>query len=169
MDGREAFKVMRMPAGNPGDSLVIVVMAPIHIDLGPGYSSIVAIAYSKLLHTYSIRLQEVNALDARDLLERINKNNRKLGSLESYDAVLKLTQTIEMDERLVKEIQEEKNEVEMIGVKLDHVESMIAAFKHQIVSSNMVNPAVEEIESIVNEAMALDNVLRERRRNKADL
>ncbi len=127
------------------------------------------IAYSKLLHTYSLRLQEVNAMDTKGLLERINKNNRKLGSLESYDAVLKLTQTIEMDERLVKDIQEEKNEVEMIGVKLDHIESMIAAFKHQIVSSDAVNPAVGEIESIVNEAMALDNVLRERRRNKADL
>lgn len=124
------------------------------------------IAYSKLLLTYSLRLKEVDALDTKDLLDRINRNNRKLGSLESYDAVLKLTQAIEMDERLVKEIQEQKNEVEMIGVKLDHIESMISAFKHQIISNDVVNPAVGEIESIVNEAMALDNALRENRRQK---
>ena len=124
------------------------------------------IAYSKLLLTYSLRLKEVNAMDTQDLLDRINRNNRKLGSLESYDAVLKLTQAIEMDEKLVKEIQEQKNEVEMIGVKLDHIESMISAFKHQIISSDAVNPAVGEIESIVNEAMALDNALRENRRQQ---
>lgn len=123
-------------------------------------------AYSKLLHTYTIRQSEVNALDVNSLLERINRNNRKLGTLESYDAVLKLTQAIEIDERLIKEIQEEKSSIEVIGAKLDHIESMISTFKHQIISSDKVNPAVEDIESILNEAMALNRVLRDKEVHK---
>jgi citrate synthase len=96
-----------------------------------------------------------------ELLSRINTNNRKLGSLKNYEAVLELTKTVEMDEKLLKNLQDEREELEMVNVKLDQIESTIVGFKHRILSSELSDPETEEIENVINEASALDSALNE--------
>jgi len=126
-------------------------------------------AYLHLIYSYSMRNSEISPMKMNDLLARINYNNRKLGTLKNYEAVLELTKTIEMDEKLLSKMKEEREELEMVSVKLDQIESTIGAFKHRIMASDMSDSMSEKIEDIINEAAALDTVLTERSRNKLKL
>jgi hypothetical protein len=118
-------------------------------------------AYFNLASNYSDRMRELSQQNFNDLISRININNRKLGSLKNYDAVLELTKTVEMDEKLLKNLKEEREELEMVNVRLDQIESTIVGFKHRILSSDLSDPETEEIENVINEASALDNALNE--------
>ena len=121
-------------------------------------------AYLNLLYTYSTRSRELSPESLNELVGRINYNNRKLGSLKSYEAVIELTKTVEMDEKLLKNLKGEREELEKTNVKLDYIESTISGFKHRILSPDTSDPAAEEIEDVINEATALDTVLNERKR-----
>ncbi len=122
------------------------------------------IAYISLAGNCSDRIRELSPQYMNELVTRINTNNRRLGSLKNYQAVLELTRTIEMDEKLLQRLREERSQLEMVGVKLDQIESNIVAFKHRILSKEMSDPVTEEIENAINEASALDNALNEQRR-----
>jgi hypothetical protein len=126
-------------------------------------------AYLNLMYHYSVRSSEVSSSKVNDLVARINTNNRKLGSLQSYEAVLELTKTVEMDEKLLEQLKEEREELELVSVKLDQMESTIGSFKHQIVSADSDDPVSERIQDVINEAKALDNVLTRRNREKLGL
>jgi hypothetical protein len=123
-------------------------------------------AYLNLLYTFSVRSRELSQESINELVGRINYNNRKLGALKSYEAVLELTKTVEMDEKLLKNMKQEREELEKTNVKLDYIESTISGFKHRILSPDNVDPASEEIEDVINEATALDTVLNERKRTR---
>ena len=122
------------------------------------------IAYIRLAANCADRMKELSQQNLGELEHRINVNNRKLGSLKSYQAVLELSKTIEMDEKLLRRLRDERKELEMVSVKLDQIESSIAGFKHRILSNDMLDPESEEIEEAINEATALDNALNEHRR-----
>lgn len=124
------------------------------------------LAYLNLTGNYSDRMRELSQQNLNDLLSRINLNNRKLGYLKNYEAVLELTKTVEMDEKLLKDLKEEREELEMVNVRLDQIESTIVGFKHRILSSELSDPETEEIENVINEASALDNALSEHVRNR---
>lgn len=126
-------------------------------------------AYFNLASNYSDRMRELSQQNLNDLHARINTNNRKLGSLKNYEAVLELTKTVEMDEKLLKNLQEEREHLEMINVRLDQIESTIVGFKHRILSSDLSDPETEEIENVINEASALDNALNEHSRMRQRL
>jgi len=126
-------------------------------------------AYFNLLYNYAVRNAELSSENLNELAGRINYNNRKLGTLKSYEAVLELTKTVEMDEKLLKSMKEEREELESINVRLDYIESTIIGFKHRVLSSDTDDPASEEIEEVINEAAALDNVLNERSKNRMKL
>ena len=64
-----------------------------------------------------------------------------------------------MDEKLVERIEKEKSDLEMISSRLDYIESAILMFKHQIISNNDLDLDIKDIDTVVNEAIALDNVL----------
>ena len=123
-------------------------------------------AYFNLASNYSDRMRELSQQNFNDLLSRINTNNRKLGSLKNYEAVLELTKTVELDEKLLTNLKEERGELEMVNVRLDQIESTIVGFKHRILSSELSDPETEEIENVINEASALDNALNEHNRNR---
>ncbi|MGE5613387.1 MAG: hypothetical protein ACM3XR_03185 [Bacillota bacterium] len=120
------------------------------------------IAYLKLAASYSERARELSQRNLDELASRINENNRKLGSLKNYEAVLELMKTVEMDEKLLKSLKEEREQLEMVNVRLDQIESVITGFKHRILSNDFSGPESEKIENTINEAVALDNVLSER-------
>jgi len=121
-------------------------------------------AYLSLASNYADSMGELSQQNLNELHTRINFNNRKLGTLKNYQAVLELTKTVEMDEKLLKALQEDREQLEMINVRLDQIESTIVSFKHRILSSELSDPETEEIENVINEATALDNALNEHSR-----
>jgi hypothetical protein len=121
-------------------------------------------AYISLAGNCSDRMRELSPQRMNELVTRINTNNRRLGSLKNYQAVLELSKTIEMDEKLLQRLRKERKQLEVVNVRLDQIESSIVSFKHRILSNEMSDPEAEEIENAINEASALDNALNEQRR-----
>ncbi len=117
------------------------------------------IAYFKLLYHYSLRIKQLNSINVNKVIERINNNKRKIEFLNNSAAISNIEKAVELDEKLVEKINKEKNELEMISFRLDYIESAILMFKHQIMSNEDLDPDIKEIDTVVNEAIALDNVL----------
>lgn len=124
------------------------------------------IAYLKLLKNFCIRNRELSGVDVGAVAARINANNRKLSFARDLSMAEDVRKIIEMDEKLINRMKEEKKDLERIGAKLDYMESTVNMFKHQIMSSVENEDMLEQLETAVNEAEALDTVLEERRRNK---
>jgi hypothetical protein len=124
------------------------------------------ISYTKLLTNFSIRSKELSEINISDLMNKINANRRKLSFMKDQRMAGDISSIIEIDEQVIQRVKDEKNELERIHARLDYIESMLGMFKHQIVSSIESEEMVEKLETAVNEATALDNVLQERRRNQ---
>jgi len=120
------------------------------------------IVYFKLLHNYSIRSKDIYTVSVNKVEERLSVNRRKKELLANPKAIADLEKAIELDERLMEKINNDKNELEMVRSKMDYIESAIVTFKHQIISNSDSDPAISEIDNVVNEAMSLDNVLSNR-------
>ncbi|HOM01826.1 MAG TPA: hypothetical protein PLH43_03220 [Acetivibrio sp.] len=127
------------------------------------------IVYFKLMMNYNMRIREINSVNAQKFIERINANKKKQEFLTNPKAVEDLQRAVELDEKILERIQNQKIELEMISSKLDYIESAILMFKHQIVSNSNADPIVEDIDNVINEAIALDNVLTSHRNEKLRL
>lgn len=117
------------------------------------------IVYIKLLHNYSVRAKDIYTVSVNKVEERLRANRRKKELLANPKAIADLQKAIELDERLMGKINNDKSELEMVRSKMDYIESAIITFKHQIISNSDSDPAISEIDNVVTEAMALDNVL----------
>ncbi len=124
------------------------------------------ISYTRLMTNYSVRSKELSEINISDRMNKINANRRKLSFMKDDRMYDDIKSIIEMDEQVINRVKDEKNELERIHARLDYIESMLSMFKHQIVSSIESEEMVEKLETAVNEATALDNVLQERRRNQ---
>jgi len=124
------------------------------------------IVYIKLLNNYCIRYRELSKIDVGTVTARINDNSRKLNFARDEKIQSDLQKVIEMDQKLINRMKEEKKELERISTKLDYMESTVNMFKHQILASVENEDMLEQIETAVNEAEALENVLEERKREK---
>jgi len=124
------------------------------------------IAYLKLLNNFCIRNRELSSVDVSAISARINTNTRKLSFTRDARITEDLRKLIEMDEKLIERLKDEKKELERIGTKLDYMESTVNMFKHQILSSVENEDMLEQLETAVNEAEALDTVLEDRRKNR---
>ncbi len=127
------------------------------------------ISYTKLMTNYSIRSKEISEINISDLMNKINANRRKVCFMKDDRMLDDINNIIEMDEKAIERVKEERNELERIHARLDYIESMLNMFKHQIISSIESEEMVEKLETAVNEATALDSVLQERRRNQIRL
>jgi len=124
------------------------------------------VSYIKLLTNFCIRNRELSEIDVSDITNRINQNLRKLSFIKDPIAADDLKKVIEMDEKIINRLRDEKQELERIGAKLDYMESTVNMFKHQIISSIETEEMLETLETAVNEASALDTVLEERRKSR---
>lgn len=124
------------------------------------------VSYLKLLNNFCIRNRELSGVDVSAVSARINTNNRKLSFSKDMNMTEQVRKVIEMDERLITRLKDEKKDLERIGAKLDYMESTVNLFKHQLLSSVENEEMLEQLETAVNEAEALDNVLEERRKSK---
>lgn len=124
------------------------------------------ISYLRLLNNFCIRNRELSGVNVGAVTARINDNNRRLSFAKDARMAEDIRKVIEMDEKLINRLKEEKKELERIGTKLDYMESTVNLFKHQILSSVENEDMLEQLETAINEAEALDTVLEERRRDK---
>ncbi|ACL74415.1 hypothetical protein [Ruminiclostridium cellulolyticum] len=127
------------------------------------------ISYTKLMMNYSIRSKELSEININQLMNKINANRRKISFMKDDRMLDDINNVIEMDEKAIQRVKDERNELERIHARLDYIESMLNMFKHQIISSIESEEMVEKLETAVNEATALDSVLQERRRNQISL
>ncbi len=127
------------------------------------------VSYLKLLNNFCIRSRELSSVDVSAVANRINTNTRKLGFTKDIHMLDDISKIIEMDEKLINRLKDEKKELERISAKLDYMESTVNMFKHQALSSVESEEMLEKLETAVNEAEALDNVLEDRRKNKQRL
>lgn len=123
-------------------------------------------SYLKLLNNFCIRNRELSGVDVSAVAARINANNRKLSFAKDVRMAEDVRKVVEMDEKLIGRLKDEKKELERISAKLDYMESTVNMFKHQIMSSIENEEMLEQLETAVNEAEALDTVLEDRRKNK---
>lgn len=123
-------------------------------------------SYLKLLNNFCIRNRELSGVDVSAVSARINANTRKLSFARDTRMSDDVRKVIEMDQKLITRLKDEKKDLERIGTKLDYMESTVNMFKHQILSSVENEEMLEQLETAVNEAEALDTVLEDRRRNK---
>lgn len=126
------------------------------------------VSYIKLLTNFCIRSRELSNVNVTDIINRINTNTRKL-NFSKDNAADDIRKVIEMDQKILDRLKEEKADLERISSKLDYMESTVNMFKHQILSSIETEEMLEKLETAVNEASALDSVLDERRKNKLRL
>ncbi len=124
------------------------------------------IAYLKLLNNFCIRSRELSGVDVSAVSARINSNGRKLSFAKDARMAEDVRKIIEMDEKLIGRLKDEKKELERISAKLDYMESTVNMFKHQIMSSVENEDMLEQLETAVNEAEALDAVLEDRRKSR---
>lgn len=124
------------------------------------------VSYIRLLTNYCIRSRELSEIDIGEVVNRINTNKRKIAFIKDPVAAEDVKKLLEMDERVVSRLKDEKMELERINARLEYMESTVGAFKHQIFSNIESEEMLEKLETVVNEASALDNVLEERRKNK---
>jgi len=124
------------------------------------------ISYLKLHTNYCIRSRELALANINDITNRINMNLRKINFAQDPYTKDDLKKTIEMDEKLLESLKQEKQELDRIATKLDYLESMVNMFKHQIITNIESEEMLEKLESVVNEASALDSVLDERHRSR---
>jgi hypothetical protein len=124
------------------------------------------VSYIRLLNNFCIRSRELSGVDVSAVAGRINANTRKLSFTKDIHMADDIKKIIEMDEKMINRLKEEKKDLERISAKLDYMESTVNMFKHQIISSVESEEMLEKLETAVNEAEALDSVLEDRRKSK---
>jgi len=124
------------------------------------------ITYIKLLRNFCKRSRDLNLKDVNHIMERVNQNTRKLNFITDQNVLEDLKRTIELDEKILARMKEEKQDLERIDTKLDYISSTVNMFKHQIGHSLESEEMLEKIENTLNEAMALETVLDQRQRRK---
>ena len=124
------------------------------------------VSYVRLLVNFCVRSKEIGTTDKGMIVDRINMNTRKLSFTKDTDTADDIRKLVEMDEKTLNRMKEEKNNLERISAKLDYMESTVNMFKHQIISNIESEEMLEKLETAVNEAAALDSVLEDRRKNR---
>lgn len=127
---------------------------------------ILIVSYLKLLTNFCIRSRDLSTADISQIAERMNNNHRRLSFARDANDLEDIKRAIEMDERLVARLKEEKSDLEGIKVKLDYIESTVNLLKQRVLSSIESEEMLGRLQEEVNEAEALDNVLQERRKNR---
>ena len=130
------------------------------------YALNLTISYLNLLKDFCIRSKAVDRTNINSLMERLSQNTRKLNFTEDPKVYEDIKRIVEMDEKIINRLKEEKSDLERLDVKLDYIKSTVSMLKHQINSGFESQETMESIESILNEAAAFESVLYERNKNR---
>jgi Xaa-Pro aminopeptidase len=120
-------------------------------------------AYTYLAVQYNQKRDAVVSGNAGEIIDDINSNVRKMNSLKDPQAIEDMKRAIEMEKKVLDRIEEDERELEKMAARLAYIESTMKTFKHQLQYSENTADTSAEIDSIINEAAALDQALNERR------
>lgn len=126
-------------------------------------------AYIGLIAEFSRKRGEVASFETGELNDGINANIRKLNSLKDPQAIEDMKRAIDLDRKILGNIDEQKRDLEKMGARLTYIESTLKTFKHQIQTSENTDETSTEVDNIINEAAALDHVLNESRKDRVKL
>ncbi|MDO8686198.1 MAG: hypothetical protein Q7J78_05965 [Clostridiales bacterium] len=125
------------------------------------------VVYLKLFINFCRRNRELSELDMGQIVERVNENVRKLSFMRDPLRTGDLRKVIDMDEKIINNIRQERVDLERTESKLGLMEGSVNMFKHRIITSIESEEMLSELETVVNEAEALDTVLEERRKEQS--
>jgi hypothetical protein len=123
------------------------------------------VEYLHLIENYYLRFGNIDDKRFEQIQNRIDENKKKLNMPENEHNT-ELVDTIEMDERLLLNAKAEKEELDKINSKINYIESSIQLFNQQIKDDIHLEESSENADSIINEAIALDNVINLKNREK---
>ncbi|MDQ2086051.1 hypothetical protein RBH29_06305 [Herbivorax sp. ANBcel31] len=124
------------------------------------------VSYIRLLKSFCVRTKELNSVNIKPVIDRIAQNTRKLNFINDSKVHENVEKIIEMDQKIVSRLKDEKINLERIDTRLDYIKSTVYMFKQQIGLRLESEDMLEKIESAVNEATALENVLDERNKKR---
>jgi hypothetical protein len=124
------------------------------------------VAYINLLRDFCIRSREVGKININLIMERIAQNNRRLNFINDSKVYEDIKRIIEMDERMIERHKEERSDLERADARMEYVKSTVGMLRHQINSGLDSEKNLENIENILNEAVAFENVLSERNKRR---
>ncbi|HHX17452.1 MAG TPA: hypothetical protein GX727_01165 [Clostridium sp.] len=127
------------------------------------------ISYIKLLKSFCIRSKELGSIDVKPVQEKIAKNTRKLNFTSDPKVRENIENIIKMDEKVLSRLKDEKLSLERIDTRLDYIKSTVYMLKQQINLKIESEDMLDKIESAVNEAIALENVLDERNKRRIEI
>jgi hypothetical protein len=124
------------------------------------------VSYINLLKDFCIRFREASKVNINPIMERIAQNNRRLNFINDPKVYEDIKRIIEMDERMIERHKEEKSNLERVDARLEYIKSTVGMLRHQINSGLDSAETAESVENILNEAVALENVLHERNKGR---
>lgn len=122
-----------------------------------------SMAYINLISEYVQRRDDLAAYNTDEIMEGINAKGRKLKSLRDAQAIEDMKNAIEMDQKILERIGQEKKELEKMSARLTYIESTLKTFNHQVKLSENTDGISTEAENIIKEASALDSALSSRK------
>ncbi|HQA56557.1 MAG TPA: hypothetical protein PK033_01580 [Acetivibrio sp.] len=124
------------------------------------------VSYIHLLKDFCIRSREAGKVNVNAIMDRITQNNRKLNFINDSKVYDDIKRIIEMDMRIIERHKEEKSDLERVDARLECIKSTVSMLRHQINSGLDLGENLENVENILNEAVALENVLNERNKKR---
>lgn len=122
--------------------------------------------YVRLIENYYSRLKDVENNNLYEIEQRIKDNEEKAKKASDIEIRQELSDVIELDIKVLSRLTEEKDELDRINTKLNFIESSISLFKQQMLTSIESEDIFNNVQNVVNEAIALDNVLNEHRKER---
>ncbi len=125
-----------------------------------------AISYIKLLNVHSFKATELKRTGLSEVADRLSMNKRKINFSKDPQTCDDLKNLIELDEKLISDFNKEKNELQRIDAKLSYLEGIMDMLSYRFMSNMESDDLINGINETVNEAIALDNVIREHKKRK---
>jgi hypothetical protein len=119
-------------------------------------------SYIKLADMFRVRASASNNERISQLARRINANTSNLNSVRDVGIASELKRVIEADEMMIESLKNERLELDKIDARLQYMESTIGMLKYNIISNLESDDILNNLETDVFEAGALNEVLNER-------
>ncbi|MCL2164162.1 MAG: hypothetical protein FWH55_07175 [Oscillospiraceae bacterium] len=115
--------------------------------------------YTKMFSMYQTRQRVLDGGQISQVARRINANTSYLNSIRDSMTKDEIMKVIANDEKYIESLKNEKIELEKLSARLQYMESTISMLKYNIVSNLVTEDVLGTLESEVNEADALNEVL----------
>lgn len=119
-------------------------------------------SYLRILRVYhELHLRPGPRFDQRAVADRLQRNKARLAQTTDMEARSLLIQAIELDERVLRQGQEESAEAERYLAKLAAIESTLGMLRRRALEADIVEEEAHGVHELLLEAEAMDEALDE--------